>query len=1448
MSDHTRALRHRLIQELLPALVLFLLPLFWFWPVVLGGKTLLPADNLYTFQPWKAFAEQMGATVPHNELLSDLILENYAWKTFLRESFRSGQLPLWTPYVFTGMPFLAGGQHSGLYPLSIVYYVLPLPLAYGVFTWLQLALAGMSMYGLARILGRSRWAALFAGIAYQFSGFFIVSVVFPMIIAAATWLPLLMGIIHLVFRKQREKGTGTFNPTPYVVAFAVLLALTILAGHVEILYNTLLVLLMLGVWELAITWRAVGKLWPALRTGIWLGVGALLGLGMGGVQFLPLYELVQRNFREGSATLAQVLGWAWPTRHVLTFFLPDVFGNPSHHRIFDPWAWRFVPITHNALGEAITTPFWGIKNYVEGGNYLGVLTWVFAAIAAIMAIRLQVRRLKVKERGGGVPGQPGIQDSTFNLQPSTFNLQPLTFNLQPLTFNLLLALLALSFAFGLPTYAVLYYLLPGYKQLHSPFRWVWPFTVGMVVMAAYGVDVLRAYVAARRWPRWLDGLLALVGLAFAGVAAVVVGTLLAPAPFIALGDRVLAASDLAQRAFPDGRAFWAYEWGNLVKLAVALAGTVVVLGTARWGARKGHGPWTMDDGHNYRLSSMVYRLLALAFLLLDLWLVLGRFNPAVDPRLLSFTPPAVEFLQQRLDPADPWRFTSFEVAGKTTKTMNANSGWWYGLEDVRGYDSIILRQYVEYMEAIEPQGQLLYNRISPFYDLASLTDPRTHLLGVRYVVTEVPLDVEGYRLVYDGEVRIYENARAFPRAFLMTCGAPSPHTPPDSSSTNPGAAPLSPLPTGWERGEGMGERGEGLQPSTTLLLDRPPDQPPRLLTDCTFTPLRLTPYARTTHYALRITHYGINDVVIETRADTPSWLVLTDAYFPGWKAYRRPLNDPAADEVELTIWRAYGNFRAVELPAGAHRIRFKYSPMSFKLGLYISFMAAVAAFLLFGFWAWGRYYREPDESEEVKVVAKNSIVPMAMNILNRFIDFAFAMLRLRILAPGGEGAYAFAIAFYGFFEILVRFGLGALITRDVAQDKNRANRYLSNAVILRTLLWAVSLPVQAAIVWAYVRYGNLTSDEVLTIGIFALALLFASYADAISSLFYAWEKMEYPAGIASAIAWMKVALGALVLLLGGGFVGLAGVALVMNIVQTLWLYWLVRRTLFPPHWEVDWGLQRWMLNEAGPLMLNHLLATIFFRIDMWILRPVRGETEVGWYSAAYKYLDGLNVIPSYFSLALFPLMSRYAQDPEGALARAYRVSLRLLIMVALPVVVFVLFAADALIQILGGAAFLPFSAWALRLLILSIPFGFVNSLTQYALIAVNQQRFLTRAFIIGVAFNIASNLILIPRYGFQAAAVTTILSEIALLIPFYVGVRRYIAPLPWVDLYWRPVVAALAMAGVTYALWSVNALAALAAGLAAYPVALVLVGTFRHPDLEPFFESGRMQRLRWLAG
>ncbi|MGQ9667683.1 MAG: YfhO family protein, partial [Anaerolineae bacterium] len=393
------------------------LALWMFWPVTFGGKTLLPADNLFTFEPWRTFARQWNAAVPHNELLSDLILENYTWKTFIRESIRARALPLWNPYIFAGIPFLAAGQHSALYPFSLLFYVLPLPNAYGWYSALQLMLAGLAMYIFGRVLGIRRLGSLIAAITYMLSGFFIVSVVFSMIIAAAAWLPALLAIIEVIVQRHEERPAGARRSAlPWVAAGALILAVQFLAGHVEISIYTLMVMGLYALWRLA--WLARDTQDMRLTAGALghLALMGLLGVGLGAVQWVPLYELVSRSFREGSASYQDVVGWAYPTRQIITFFIPDFFGNPSHHGYWDVLLRRWVPAAHNALGEPIQNIFWGIKNYVEAGSWVGTFPILLAGIA------LTAGRRTRRE-----------------------------------AFFAILALVSLLMAFGTPLYAVLYY-------------------------------------------------------------------------------------------------------------------------------------------------------------------------------------------------------------------------------------------------------------------------------------------------------------------------------------------------------------------------------------------------------------------------------------------------------------------------------------------------------------------------------------------------------------------------------------------------------------------------------------------------------------------------------------------------------------------------------------------------------------------------------------------------------------------------------------------------------------------------------------------------------------------------------------------------------------------------------------------------------------------------------
>ena len=1339
-------------RDLLAVLFLVALPLCFFWPVIFGGRTLLPADNLFAWEPWRSLAPQYGITVPHNELLSDLILENYPWKLFIRQCLSAGDIPLWNPYLFSGQPFLAAGQHSALYPFSLIFYVMPLWRAYGLFSALQLALAGIGMYLFVRALGARPGAALLSGITYAFSAFMVVSVAFTMIIAAAAWLPWCLLALELTVRHSLSRLRGGL---PWLVAGAIFLGLQALAGHAEITYYTLLIMALLALVRLGQAFSRTRRLpW---RPAVLVVAMVMLGIGLGGVQLLPFYELARTNFRSGAAayrvTYQDVIGWAYPLRQLATFLVPDLYGNPSIHGYVDLVSLHWLPITRNAFGETISDVAWGKglpswKNYVEAGSYVGILPLLLALPA------LASRRLRQ-------------------------HVWPFA----------ALALLSLLFVFGTPLYRLLF-LLPGINQLHTPFRWVFPYTLSLAVLAGLGAEAIvgagareqQALPPAAPDDRGAVRVAQVVGrvataagaLALAGLVLVVAW----PWPFIGLADRLLAASELTRRAFSDGRMLLSYQYRNLLIFSLALLGSgLAVLALL-----------------HPRRRFPLWQLVATAVLVGDLFAIGYGFNPRADPRLLTVQPPVIAFLKQQLAKPDqsPWRFTTLIRPGE--KPLNANAGMLFGLEDVRGYDSVIARQYVDYMSLVEPQGELLYNRIAPLTQEQSLGSPLLDLLNVRYVITSQEITRPDYRLVYQGELRVYENLHVLPRAFALTAARRvlPPQLADALKTSDPRQAVLL-----------EGQPQESGVPGTLLpvsILDRQP-----------------------------------NEVLLLARLPQPAWVVLTDAYASGWHAYVRPAGSSDTEQA-VEIERAYGNFRAVHLPAGEWELRFRYMPRSFQIGLYATFLSAVGLLLIAVAWLWGRFYSRSADDHTVRRVAKNSVTPMALSLINKLIDMAFAMLMLRILAPEGAGRYQFAVTFIGYFEILVRFGLGTLITREVARDQAQGARYLGNSLVVRALLWLASLPVMALVLLAYVLWSGLTQDVLFAVGFFAISVFLGNFADSFSAVFYAHERMETPAFVSTGTTLVKVALGAIVLLVGGGFVGLAAVSVVSNLFTALILGWLLARDYLRPRLAYDGTFAREMVRESFPLMINHLLATVFFQVDVLMLKPLRanGDAEVGYYGAAYRYIRGLDIIPSYLTLALFPVMSRYARSARDSLQRAYHLSLRLLFALSLPIAMGTTFIARQLMLLLAGPDFLPQSQYALQILIWYMPLGFINSVTQYVLIALDEQQYLTKAFLIGVSFNMAANLIGIPYYGYKAAAVVTVLSEVALLIPFMRRVYRHLEPVPWLDLAWRPLLATAIMGLGLEAMRRLGlpVLAQVPLAAVVYGLALLALGFTRSPDMD----------------
>lgn len=272
--------------------------------------------------------------------------------------------------------------------------------------------------------------------------------------------------------------------------------------------------------------------------------------------------------------------------------------------------------------------------------------------------------------------------------------------------------------------------------------------------------------------------------------------------------------------------------------------------------------------------------------------LVATYNPVIDARLLyPGPPPSVAHLRERT--ARDHARVFFDAGPEP-----ANFGTILGLDEFGGYDGMTPRR-VE--QLADPVGSLDSTASGAFRVTAPVGSSVFDLLGIRYVMLAPGATSPAPHLVleYRGpDAVVYRNDRALPRAFLV----------PRARACLDDAATLALLHGG------------------TLDVRREV-----IIAGCDGAPAAGGP-GGAAH--AEITSYAPERVVVEATTGAAAYLVLTDTWFPGWRA--------SVDGVEQTVWRADHALRAVWLPPGRHRVEFRYAPASFRVGLLVSALAALA--------------------------------------------------------------------------------------------------------------------------------------------------------------------------------------------------------------------------------------------------------------------------------------------------------------------------------------------------------------------------------------------------------------------------------------------------------------------------------------------------------------------------
>jgi hypothetical protein len=253
---------------------------------------------------------------------SDQYIAGYAFREFAAQSLKAGEgFPQWNPYLFGGMPYIAGMHGDIFYPTFLLRMILPTDVA---MTWgfiIHIFLAGFFTYGFLRAWGVGFYGALVGGLAYMLSGP-IAAYVSPghdgkLFVSAL--LPLTLWLLVRGVRDGRNWAWG---------ALAITIGMAVLSPHPQLLQYLLLTSGAFALYLALATHDSIGKLPRDVairRLGLALGA-VIIGGVIGAVQYLPVREYVDWSPRAGGAGWAHAISYSLPTEELLNAFVPEFSG------------------------------------------------------------------------------------------------------------------------------------------------------------------------------------------------------------------------------------------------------------------------------------------------------------------------------------------------------------------------------------------------------------------------------------------------------------------------------------------------------------------------------------------------------------------------------------------------------------------------------------------------------------------------------------------------------------------------------------------------------------------------------------------------------------------------------------------------------------------------------------------------------------------------------------------------------------------------------------------------------------------------------------------------------------------------------------------------------------------------------------------------------------------
>lgn len=430
-------------------------------------------------------------------------------------------------------------------------------------------------------------------------------------------------------------------------------------------------------------------------------------------------------------------------------------------------------------------------------------------------------------------------------------------------------------------------------------------------------------------------------------------------------------------------------------------------------------------------------------------------------------------------------------------------------------------------------------------------------------------------------------------------------------------------------------------------------------------------------------------------------------------------------------------------------------------------------------------------------IYKNTLYLGFAEIVSRVLQFVVMLYAARLLSIDDFGKFSFALSLSLIAIVLADLGINYLLIREISRNKNLVSKYFVNAFSAKVLLSMITFVI-IVIALNILNYPQDTKQIVYIIWFFTI---FSTFTELFYSIFRAFEMMQYDAFLKILRMVLLTISSLYVLFKGYGVFAFSYTFIFVELIIVLIAFFIALSKFVKLRLSIDVTFIISLLKKALPFGLAFVFGSIYFFIGSVMLSNMKGDTEVALYSVAYNIALAILFIPTVYTNAIYPVLSRYykahenqrfSSESKEKLSILYERSFKYLYIIGLPISFGSYFLAERIILFLYGKAYSA-SIIALQIISWYLFIKFLNFLFGTMLSSVDKQnkRMLGQGLTAG--FNVMLNLLLIPQFGYVGAAWATFATEVFLFIVYYWYVSKSLYFLNFWGILIKPIIAVFGM-------------------------------------------------------